>query len=30
MTGRRAAAGVDRSDPMLDTHMPFPPREARR
>ncbi len=30
MTGRRAAAGVDRSDPMPDTRMPFPFREGRR
>jgi hypothetical protein len=30
MTGRRTAAGFDRSDPMPDTRMPFPLREARR
>lgn len=30
MTGRRAAAGIDRSDPMPDTRKPFPFREARR
>lgn len=30
MTGRRAAAGFDRSDPMPDTRMPFLHREARR
>ena len=30
MTARRAAAGVDRSDPMPDTRTSFPFREARR
>jgi len=30
MTGRRAAAGFDRSDPMPDTRMLFLRREARR
>lgn len=30
MTGRRAATGVDPSDPMPDTRMPFLPDEARR